>query len=76
MQHIPFDEYKKYEIDKYKYGRITNPIHVTNDYDEKIYLEINKTIEEMARRLRVNLPSSSIDDGNYAKRLVNPIVTK
>ena len=71
MQHIPFDEYKKHEIDKYKYSRIPNPIHITNDYDDKIYIEVNKTIEEMARRLGVDLSPNSVGDSNYTKHLVS-----
>lgn len=56
MSHIPFDEYKTNEIDKFNFDIIGDFIVVPNDYTDNLVRELDITIEEISKRLGLNLP--------------------
>lgn len=66
MRHIPFEDYKKYEIDKFNYdGRIENPIIVLNDYTSNtLCKELDKVKEEIAKRLGIELVQKNGENTN------------
>lgn len=51
MQHIPFEDYKKCEINCIHFDETVDFIHVTNDYTERIYIEVDRIIDEIIKRL-------------------------
>lgn len=73
MRQIPFDEYKKCEIDRFNYeGRLDNPIIVTNDYTKNtLCKELDKVKLEIAKRLGIEL--TPIEDEPKAKTLVESL---
>lgn len=55
MSYKPFEEYKRYEIDKIQYEHLENPIIVINNYSGTLAVEVDKVLEEISRRLDVEL---------------------
>lgn len=51
MQHIPFEDYKKYEIQRIHFDESVDFIHATNDYTERINTEVDRIIGEIIKRL-------------------------
>lgn len=50
MQGIPFEEYRRNEIDNIMFEEIDDMIHVTNTYDDRIYKEVDSVIEKILNR--------------------------
>lgn len=60
------EEYTEYSIRKsHYYEGISDPIKVTNDYTDKFNKEVDRTIEEIAERLGLELAPNEIDNNNY-----------
>ena len=57
MSHVPFEDYKKHEIDKIHYDSLDNPIIVINNYKGQMCAEVDSTLEEIAARLGIILSS-------------------
>lgn len=55
MAHIPFEDYKKHEIDKIHYDSLDNPIIVINNYNGQIIAEVDNALEKIASRIGVTL---------------------
>lgn len=72
MSTIPFEDYKTLEIDKYAnaYNNIVNPINVTNDYSERIYKETDRIIEEIAKRIGLELLQNPVEQNEYTKKFI------
>lgn len=55
LANIPFDEYKRNQVDRYNYNYLINPIVVTNDYTGHMGIELDRAIEEIIKRLEISL---------------------
>ncbi|MBQ2872854.1 MAG: hypothetical protein IJE89_02525 [Bacilli bacterium] len=81
MSRIPFEEYKRHEIDKIRYDNLENPIIVTNNYSGTIAKEADKALEEISQRLEVALLSKQPDviigevNSTPLKKMLKPIYT-
>lgn len=61
MQKIPFDQYKKYEIEPIEYKSLTDAICVTNEYNNKILMQVDIVLDEILNRINI----SQSNDQNY-----------
>ena len=68
MQGIPFETYKKYEIESIHYDSLIDPIVVTNDYTDKIQVEVDKVLEEISKRLGIELLKEISDEIEFVSQ--------
>lgn len=70
MYNIPFEDYKKHEIESIHYN-IADPIIVNNDYTYKIQMEADRVLEEIFKKLDLSLPTDTDNLYNSINSFLN-----